>query len=114
MFIPKGTICVPNVWHCNRDRVVFGEDTDEFRPERYLDEHGELFKLSSTVESLQSGHVTFGFGRRICVGNHLANNTLFINTARILWAAKIECARDENGKELPLDTDTFVGNGLGW
>jgi len=33
MFIPKGTICVPNVFHCNHDRSVFGEDADEFRPE---------------------------------------------------------------------------------
>jgi cytochrome P450 len=110
MFIPKGTICIPNVWHCNHDPAVFGEDADKFRPERHLDEHGEL--LSGTVETVQAGHVTFGFGRRSCVGKYLANDTLFINTARMLWAAKLEGARDENGNEVPLDTDNFVDTGL--
>src|SRR5579863_4564566 len=36
MFIPKGTVCTSNIWHCNHDRTVFGEDADEFRPEASL------------------------------------------------------------------------------
>jgi cytochrome P450 len=110
MFIPKGTVCIPNTWHCNRDRAVFGEDADEFRPERHLDEQGEL--LTGTVETNQAGHVTFGFGRRICVGKELAADSLFIDTACMLWAANFERARDENGKEVPLDFDTLVDAGL--
>src|SRR6267142_4476549 len=110
MFIPKGTMCIPNIWHCNRDRVVFGEDADEFRPERHIDERGEL--LSGPAKTIQAGHASFGFGRRICVGMHLANDTLFINIARILWATRLEGVRDENGKEIPLDTDSFVDTGI--
>ena len=106
MYIPKGTICIPNAWHCNHDRAVFGEDADEFRPERHLDEHGE--SLPGPVETYQAGHITFGFGRRVCVGKELANDSLFIDTARILWAAQLERAQDENGKEVPLDVETFV------
>src|SRR5579863_6175656 len=87
MFIPKGTVCIPNVWHCNHDHAVFGEDADEFRPGRHLDEHGEL--LSGSAGTIQVGHVTFGFGRRICEGVQLANNTLFITTAWILWATRL-------------------------
>ena len=110
MFIPKGTICIPNAWHCNHDRAIFGDDADEFRPERHLDERGEL--LTGPAETNQAGHVTFGFGRRICVGKELAADALFINTARMLWAAKFERARDENGNEAPLDVDTLVDAGL--
>jgi cytochrome P450 len=110
MFIPKGTICIPNVWHCNHDRTVFGEDADEFRPERHLDEHGEL--LSGSPDAIRAGNVSFGFGRRICVAKHLASDTLFISTARILWAANLEGARDDNGKDVPLDVDTLVDTGL--
>ena len=109
MFIPKGSICMPNIWHCNRDRAIFGEDADKFRPERHLDEHGEF--LPGSAKTIQAGHVTFGFGRRICVGKHLASDTLFINTARMLWATKLEGVRDKNGKEVPLDTDGFVDAG---
>jgi cytochrome P450 len=113
MFIPKGTVCIPNAWSCNHDRDVFGEDADEFRPERHLDKQGEL--LSGRLKTLadQAGHVMFGFGRRICVGKDLALESLFITTARMLWAVKLEhCGRDENGKEVPLHTDTFVDAGL--
>ena len=60
MYIPKGTICISNIWHCDHDRAVFGEDADEFRPEKYLDEHGET--LGGPVETNQTGHVAFGFG----------------------------------------------------
>jgi len=110
MFIPKGTVCMANIWHCNHDRAVFGEDADEFRPERYLNRKGEL--VSGAVETNQAGNVSFGFGRRICVGKDLANDSLFIDISRMLWAANFERGRDENGKELPLDVDTLVDAGI--
>jgi len=110
MYIPKGTVCISNLWHCNHDRTVFGEDADKFRPERHLDEHGEL--LLGSIETYQAGYVSFGFGRRICVGKDLANESLFINTVRILWAAKLERGRDEKGKEVPLDVESVVDAGI--
>jgi cytochrome P450 len=109
MYIPKGTVCISNLWHCNHDRTVFGEDADEFRPERHLDENGDI--LLGPIETHQAGHVSFGFGRRICVGKDLATESLFIDTARILWAAKLEQVRDENGKEVAPDTETMVDAG---
>jgi cytochrome P450 len=109
MYIPKGAVCISNLWHCNHDRTVFGEDADEFRPERHLDGHGE--SLAGPAETYQAGHVAFGFGRRICVGKEMAAASLFIAAARILWAAKLEGARDENGKEVPLDIETIVDAG---
>ena len=60
MYIPKGTICISNIWHCNHDRAVFGEDAEEFRPERHLDDNGET--LAGPVETNQTGHVAFGLG----------------------------------------------------
>ncbi|KAI0295618.1 cytochrome P450 [Multifurca ochricompacta] len=106
MFIPKGATCIANIWQCNHDRAIFGEDADDFRPERHLDEGGEL--LPGPIETNQEGHLSFGFGRRICVGKHLANDTLFISTARILWATTIEHVLDENGKEVVPDLEGFT------
>ncbi|KAI0301926.1 cytochrome P450 [Multifurca ochricompacta] len=105
-----GAICMGNVWHSNHDRAVFGDDADEFRPERYINEKGEL--LTGPTEGNQDNHLTFGFGRRACPGKHLANDALFIDTARILWAINLERTRDENGNEMPLDTDSFEGSGV--
>jgi cytochrome P450 len=110
IFIPKGATCMANIWHCNRDRSVFGDDADEFKPERHLGDNGEL--LPGPKETNQEGHVSFGFGRRVCVGRHLANDSLFILTARILWAASLKCGLDENGKKLPPDTSVIVDVGI--
>ncbi|KAI0265709.1 cytochrome P450 [Gloeopeniophorella convolvens] len=110
MFIPKGTMCLANLWQCNHDRAIFGADADEFKPERHLDESGDL--APGPVETYQEGHVAFGFGRRICVGRHLARDSLFVVTAMILWAVRIERARGENGEELPLDLDSFIDLGF--
>ena len=112
MYIPKGTMCIANIWHCNHDRAVFGEDADEFKPERHLDNNGEI--LPGPFETYQAGHVGFGFGRRICVGKDLALESLFINTVRILWATKLERARDENGNDVPLDAGTSVNARAVW
>jgi hypothetical protein len=49
---------------------------------------------------------------RICVGRHLANNTIFINIVTVLWALKIEPPKDFNGKAIIPNTDTVVNDGL--
>lgn len=42
----------------------------------------------------------FGVGRRLCQGETLARNSLFINTARVLWAFNIKRAIGPDGKEI--------------
>jgi len=110
MYIPKGTVCIANVWQCNHDRAVFGDDVGEFRPERHLDENGEY--LPGPFETNQAGHVTFGFGRRVCAGKDLASELLFIATVRTLWATKLERNRDKTGMEVPLEIEAIVDTGL--
>ena len=68
--------------------------------------------LPGPRETNGEGHVSFGFGRRVCVGRHLVNDSLFIYTAMILWAATMKCGKDENGKEIPPDTSAFVEMGI--
>ena len=103
MFIPKGTICITNLWQCNHDTALYGDDAADFNPGRFLDEHGSLIPGPVTVETHDDGHCAYGFGRRACVGKHMANETLFISIATVLWAVRLERPRDENGKEVPLD-----------
>ena len=110
MFIPKGATCLANIWHCNHDKAVFGDDADAFKPERHLSDKGEL--LPGPKETNQEGHVSFGFGRRFCVGKHLVNDSLFIETARILWAVTLKCAQNKDGKELPPDVSAFEAMGV--
>jgi len=109
MFIPKGTICIPNVWHMNRDPEIFGKNTEHFDPARYLDASGDI--APSVSEIKERGHFTYGFRRRICVGRYMADDTLFINIAVLLWATKIERKKDAYGRFAPLDLDGWVDVG---
>ena len=34
---------VPLQWHINRDKQVWGEDADEFRPQRFIDSEGKFY-----------------------------------------------------------------------
>ena len=72
MFIPKGTTCITNVWHMNRDPEIFGENTEHFDPGRYLDASGDLAPGISNVK--EQGHFSYGFGRRNCVGRYMADD----------------------------------------
>lgn len=110
MFIPKGSHMIPNVWHLNRDPEIYGADAAHLNPARFLDEGGEVISLAP--ETKEEGHVTYGFGRRICVGKHVANNSLFIYFATMLWACTIIPGKEENGKVIPIDVDGCIEDGL--
>jgi cytochrome P450 len=110
MFIPKGTICIANVWYMNRDPKVYGENAEHFDPARHLETDGDVALGPS--DSREAGHVSYGFGRRLCVGCHMADNSLFIDIAIMLWATNIERKKDASGKALPLDVDGFVDHGV--
>ena len=110
MFIPKGTICIPNLWHMNRDPEIFGKNTDDFDPTRYLDASGGMAPGISELKN--AGHFSFGFGSRVCVGRHLAENSLFIDIVILLWAMKMERKKDASGRFIPLDVESWVDVGL--
>ncbi|KAJ8507836.1 hypothetical protein ONZ45_g9819 [Pleurotus djamor] len=109
-FIPKDTICVVNVWGLNHDTSVYGPDVADFRPERFLDDEGKLGPLPTDTKD--EGHVTYGFGRRICVGRHVSNNSMFIEIACLLWACNIRPGKDENGNVVMPDPHDSIDEGL--
>ncbi|TFK64018.1 cytochrome P450 [Pluteus cervinus] len=93
-FIPKGSIVVVNAWGINNDPKVF-PNPHEFRPERFLDPSGTADVIPEGTRN--QGHVSFGFGRRICIGMNLAVQFQFINIATLLWAANVEPGYDKDG-----------------
>ncbi|KAI0056008.1 cytochrome P450 [Artomyces pyxidatus] len=106
MFIPKGTTCFANVKACNQDPAVYGEDAAQFVPERHLDADVQL--KQGPPDTKDEGHVGYGFGRRACVGSHLANNTVVITVATMPWATNISSAKDEYGVEIPVEAEEVV------
>ncbi|KAJ8508558.1 hypothetical protein ONZ45_g9169 [Pleurotus djamor] len=114
--LPKGSMCIANVWGLNLDPEVYGNDAHEFRPERYLDSNSRLHEtLPQAVDTKDEGHVSFGFGRRLCVGRYVANNSLFIQMASILWAFDVRpAAKEVNGEmvEVLPDANASVARGI--
>ncbi|KAJ9608029.1 hypothetical protein H2200_007017 [Cladophialophora chaetospira] len=70
--IPAGSTVIGNHWSIHLDENVY-DDPYRFNPDRW-NEQPDL-PLAA-----------FGFGRRVCTGQHIAKNSLYINIARILWA----------------------------
>jgi cytochrome P450 len=110
MYIPKGTTCIVNHWQCDRDPVFYGDDAASFNPERFLDGHGKM--VQDPAKTHDDGHNAYGFGKRVCVGKYLANDSLFIVMATVLWAANLERVRGESGEEVPIDTESFLDTGI--
>jgi cytochrome P450 len=111
MFIPKGTMCLVNVAACNHDPAVYGADAARFDPARHLGADGSAL-APGPPDTQDEGHVVYGFGRRICVGRHVANDTMFIAYAVMLWAMDLAPGKDEQGRDVPVDVDGYLDSGM--
>jgi cytochrome P450 len=91
-FIPAGSFVYANARAMTHDETVY-KNPDDFDPDRYspLEEGGR-------GEPLPIGQ--FGFGRRICVGKHFAEATVWIVVAVMLSTMNIEREKDANGTEI--------------
>ncbi|KZP00871.1 cytochrome P450 [Calocera viscosa TUFC12733] len=92
--IPPNTLLMPNAWAMSRDRDVYGEDVEVFRPERFL----AMSKEQQTA--LGYGSPTFGFGGRVCLGQHVAYATLLVQIASILATFDIARPVGADGREV--------------
>ncbi|KAF7556956.1 hypothetical protein G7Z17_g1011 [Cylindrodendrum hubeiense] len=71
--VPAGSVVGMNPYIVGRNKVMFGSDADEFRPERWLqqnDESDAAFK--ERLQRWGSGNINFGGGSRICLGRNLS------------------------------------------
>ncbi|KAL4262795.1 cytochrome P450 family protein [Pleurotus pulmonarius] len=104
--LKKGTVVWANIWSIMHDEGLFPEPS-VFRPERYISPNAEESQQAS--EAVRSA---FGFGRRICPGLHLAESSLCITVATILFLARISKARDEAGNiiEADVEYDGFISH----
>ncbi|TFK80623.1 cytochrome P450 [Polyporus arcularius HHB13444] len=107
--IPKGTMIIPNIWGMTHDPEIFPAP-ETFCPERFLDETGTIDVAPPDTRGM--GHVTFGFGKRICVGLEFANQALFINFATVLWAMNISKAADVAGRDVTPDPNEVIDSGV--
>jgi cytochrome P450 len=63
-YFPPGVTVGCNPYVVHRDRTVFGDDADSFRPERWLDE--------KRAKEMDKAIITFGGGARTCIGKNIS------------------------------------------
>ncbi|KAL9606638.1 MAG: hypothetical protein Q9179_000224 [Wetmoreana sp. 5 TL-2023] len=78
VFVPKGTIVDYMVYAMHRRKDLFGEDAEEFRPERWLNEGNK--------KGLRVGweYLPFNGGPRICIGQQFALTEVSYITVRLM------------------------------
>jgi cytochrome P450 len=96
--IPCGATIIPNHWSMDMDEEIFPKPT-EFCPERWIEDP----KLPLS---------TFGFGRRACVGKHVAKHSLFMAVSRLLWGYNIEHALEKDGTRKEIDSWNLIHEGV--
>lgn len=105
MLIPKdATVFIP-AYALNHSTH---KDPEIYNPDRYLNHPRLAMDYAGSPDYKNRDHYSYGAGRRICVGIHLAERTQWRITARLLWAFKIEPAVDEaTGEKIELDTNAY-------
>ncbi|KAJ3839896.1 cytochrome P450 [Lentinula raphanica] len=101
--IPEGSTIFVNTWGIYHDPDLY-EDPETFNPDRFID--NEYGTKPNVDTSNFRANIAFGYGRRICPGIHLANNSLLLNTMNLLWGFSFESPLDTS-TGLPIPVDIF-------
>ncbi|KAF9265536.1 cytochrome P450 [Marasmius fiardii PR-910] len=123
-FIPKGSVVIGNVYALHMDPIRFPQPRS-FKPERWFVDSGSQkdkretgLKLHTPMRwgggpDLDRDHYAFGWGRRFCPGNHIAEASLFISLSRYIWAFDFQHPPDSsfpNAWDEESYTDGFSTN----
>ncbi|KAF2269375.1 cytochrome P450 oxidoreductase-like protein [Lojkania enalia] len=104
MLIPKDSVIIFSPYAIHR---VIYEDPETYNPDRYLNHPRLAMDYAGSPDFDNRDHYSYGAGRRICVGIHLAERTQWRVIAKMLWAFNIEPGVDEEGKPIELDVTAY-------
>ncbi|EGN97598.1 hypothetical protein SERLA73DRAFT_75263 [Serpula lacrymans var. lacrymans S7.3] len=96
----SGATVIANAWAISQNEANYHNPSD-FNPQRFFTVDGKL----NDDKVLYA----FGFGRRICVGRHLADASLWAAIASLLAVFKFSKALDEQGKEINIEPQWTAG-----
>ncbi|XP_044302426.1 cytochrome P450 1A1-like [Varanus komodoensis] len=94
-YIPPNTCIYINMYQVNHDESLWA-DPYLFKPERFLNENGELSK------TLTEKVLIFGMGIRKCLGEEVARNEIFVILTTILQQLRLEKSPEEQLDLTPM------------
>lgn len=101
MFITGSSTIYFNAWAMSRDETTY-KNPDMFDPNRYLPK-----EEGGAGEPILQG--PFGFGRRVCVGKHLAQASVWIALATLIATMDISNFVGPDGKEIKPEVEFSTG-----
>lgn len=81
--IPKDAMIMANFYSVHKNPKIWG-DPEEFRPDRFLSPDGK------TVNRHHKGFMPFSTGKRVCLGEVLAHDVLFLFITGIFQRFTVE------------------------
>lgn len=106
--IPAGAGVMNNVWTINMDPNR-APDPRKFDPNRFIDNDQSLSESASNPDGTKRDQFTFGAGRRICPGIHVAERSLFLGMSRLVAAFNFLPVEDpKTGEPLLPDQDKLT------
>ncbi|THU98569.1 cytochrome P450 [Dendrothele bispora CBS 962.96] len=90
-YIPKGTTISANIWAMTHNESHF-DKPNQFIPERHLNKKNKINSI-----------LAYGFGRRVCVGRYMADDTIWITIASVLATKNISSLPNENVEDYFCD-----------
>ncbi|KAH7627853.1 cytochrome P450 [Sordaria sp. MPI-SDFR-AT-0083] len=104
-FVPGGTIVGCNSWVIHRSREVFGENVEEYRPERwFVDDNMDQEKEKQRVSEMSATLLHFGAGTRACIGRNITLLEMYKFVPSFLMRFDIHPTK----KEWPLKNMWFI------
>lgn len=76
-----------------RCKSIFGDDADEWKPERWIQGEGSS---EERIKMMNKYLATFGYGSRTCIGRNLATFEVYKFVAQILTRYDVEIANPEH------------------
>ncbi|KAL4932001.1 putative P450 monooxygenase [Aspergillus undulatus] len=103
--IPLGVEVACNPWICHRDKAVYGDDAEVFRPDRWLEdpERAKIF---------EKYNLAWGAGSRVCLGKHIA--MVMIYKAPVALLMKFDMSLCRETRQTPKARRLFHGPVLLW
>lgn len=96
--IPKGAVLITALWEYAHDPKYY-HDPDSFKPERFAAPYNE-----PSPQDLM-----FGFGRRVCAGQPLAEASLWLTVAQTLATFDIRKVVDAKGRVIEPEKRSING-----
>ena len=100
--IPKDSYAMANLWGFMKDPAVWPE-AEVFRPERFLEETEAGLRLVRRDQ-----FVPYGMGRRVCMGESLARDSLFIFMTTLVKNLRFDNPRSHPQPDPENYTDGFT------